>query len=54
MTALGIAAAKDWAELTGVHLPVWNNGAVTASLTTSLVWNQTATYVARFGVGQAF
>jgi probable HAF family extracellular repeat protein len=55
MTAPGISSAKDWAELTGgVRLPVWNNGAVTASVTTSLVPHQPTTYVARLGVTQAF
>jgi uncharacterized protein with beta-barrel porin domain len=55
MTAPGISAAKDWAELTGgVRLRVWNNGAVTASLTTSLVPNQLTTYVSRLGFSQAF
>jgi uncharacterized protein with beta-barrel porin domain len=55
MTAPGISSARDWAELTGgVRLPVWNNGSVTASVTTSLVPNQRATFVSRLGIAQAF
>jgi hypothetical protein len=51
MTAPGIASAKDWAELTaGVRLPVWTNGAVTASVTP----HQPTTYVSRVGITQAF
>jgi hypothetical protein len=37
-----------------VRLPVWNNGAVTASLTTSITPRQHATYVSRLGITQAF
>jgi probable HAF family extracellular repeat protein len=55
MTAPGISSARDWAELTGgIRLPVWNNGSVTASVTTSLVPNQRATFVSRLGIAQAF
>jgi uncharacterized protein with beta-barrel porin domain len=55
MTAPGISSVRDWAELTGgVRLPVWNNGSVTASVTTSLVPNQRATFVSRLGIAQAF
>jgi probable HAF family extracellular repeat protein len=55
MTAPGIASATDWAELTGgVRLPVWNNGAVTASLTASVTPHQNSTYVSRLGITQAF
>jgi probable HAF family extracellular repeat protein len=55
MTAPGISSTRDWAELTGgIRLPVWNNGAVTASVTTSLVPNQRTTFVSRLGIAQAF
>jgi hypothetical protein len=55
MTAPGFASATDWAELTGgIRLPLWNNGAITASVTLSLVPNQHTTYVSRLGVMQAF
>jgi probable HAF family extracellular repeat protein len=55
MTAPGISSATDWAELTaGIRLPVWSNGAITASVTTSLVPHQATTYVSRLGVTQAF
>jgi hypothetical protein len=54
MTVPGISSARDWAELIGgVRLPVWNNGSVTASVT-SLVPNQRATFVSRLGIAQAF
>jgi hypothetical protein len=33
---------------------MWTNGAITASVMTSLVSNQTTTYVSRLGVTQAF
>ena len=43
LTAPGIAA-KDRAELTGgARLPIWNNGAITASVTMSLVHETTYT-----------
>src|SRR5579872_28216 len=55
ITAPGISSAPDWAELTvGVRLPVWNNGAVTASLTTSITPHQDTTFVSRVGIVQAF
>jgi uncharacterized protein with beta-barrel porin domain len=55
MTVPGISSARDWAELTGgIRLPVWNNGAVTASVTTSLVPNQRTTFVSRLGIAQSF
>jgi probable HAF family extracellular repeat protein len=55
ITAPGIGSTRDWAELTGgIRLPVWNNGSVTASVTTSLVPNQRATFVSRLGIAQAF
>jgi hypothetical protein len=44
LTAPGFASTKDWAELTGgVRLPIWNNGAITASVTASLVPHQITT-----------
>jgi probable HAF family extracellular repeat protein len=55
MAAPGISSTRDWAELTGgIRLPVWSNGSVTASVTTSLVPNQRATFVSRLGIAQAF
>jgi hypothetical protein len=51
----GWTSARDWAEVGGgVRLPAWNNGAVTASVTASIIPNQTTTYVSRLGVAQAF
>ena len=38
----------------GVRLPARNNGAVTASITTSIAPDQTMTYLSRLGVVQAF
>ncbi len=54
-TSPGLSSARDWAEVGGgVRLPVWNNGAVTASVTASLTPYQTTTYVSRLGVSQTF
>jgi len=54
-TAPGISSARDWAEVGGgIRLPVWNTGAVTASVTASITPNQATTYVSRLGVVQAF
>jgi hypothetical protein len=40
--APGHSSAKDWGEIGGgIRLPVWNNGAVTASVTASITPNQT-------------
>ena len=51
----GISSATDWAELTGgVRLPIWNNGAITVSVTTSIVPHHTTTYISRLGITQAF
>jgi probable HAF family extracellular repeat protein len=56
VSAPGITGAVDWAEITaGSRLPVWNNGAVTASVTASVPTDdEPVTYVARLGVSQAF
>jgi uncharacterized protein YhjY with autotransporter beta-barrel domain len=56
VSAPGITEAQDWAELTaGIRLPVWNDGAVTASLTASVPSDdEPVTYVARLGLSQAF
>lgn len=55
LTAPGLSSAKDWAEVGGgVRLPVWNNGAVIASVTASLTPGQVVTYVSRLGVSQTF
>jgi probable HAF family extracellular repeat protein len=55
LTTPGISPASDWAELTvGARLPLWNNGAITASLTTSITPHQSTTLVSRLGVVQAF
>jgi hypothetical protein len=55
LTTPGISPASDWAELTvGARLPLWNNGAITASLTTSITPHQSTTLVSRLGVVQVF
>jgi hypothetical protein len=54
-TGAGLSTAKDVAEFTGgIRAPVWKNGAVTASVTTSRAPNQTTTYVSRVSISQAF
>ena len=55
MTATGASVAQDWVEITGgIRLPVWKNGAVTASITASVPAAFPTTYAARVGVTQAF
>lgn len=55
VSAPGASVATNWAEVTGgIRLPVWKNGAVTASLTASVPSNVPTTYAARLGVSQTF
>jgi probable HAF family extracellular repeat protein len=55
LTTPGASVAQDWAEVTGgVRWPIWQNGAMTASLTASVPTNFPTTYAARVGVTQAF
>jgi uncharacterized protein YhjY with autotransporter beta-barrel domain len=55
VTAQGASVAADWAEVTvGVRLPLWQNGAIIASLTASVPENFPTTYAARVGVTEAF
>lgn len=54
-TAPGLSSAKDWAEIGGgVRLPLWDRGAMTASVTASITPHQSTTYVSRLGVTQSF
>lgn len=54
-TSPGLSSARDWAEVGGgVRLPIWDRGAMTASVTASITPHQTTTYVSRVGVSQAF
>jgi hypothetical protein len=55
ITAQGASVAQDWADVTGgVRVPVWKNGALTASLTASVPENYSTTHTARVGVTQVF
>lgn len=54
-TSPGLSSARDWTEVGGgVRLPIWDRGAMTASVTASITPHQTTTYVSRVGVSQAF
>jgi hypothetical protein len=55
MTVSGLSIAKDWAEISGgVRYGAWKGGAITTSLTASVVPDQTTAYVSRVGISQSF
>jgi probable HAF family extracellular repeat protein len=55
VTAAPASVAQDWAEATaGIHLPVWANGSLTASVTALIPADYPTTYVGRLGIIQAF
>jgi probable HAF family extracellular repeat protein len=55
LTAAPAPVAQDWAEATaGIHLPVWHDGAVTASVTALIPTDYATTYVVHLGINQTF
>jgi probable HAF family extracellular repeat protein len=55
VTAAPAPVAQDWAEATaGLHLPVWVNGSLTASVTALIPADYPTTYVGRLGLTQTF
>ncbi len=55
LTAQGASVAEDWAEISGgIRMPLWQNGAFTASLTASVPADFPTAYAARVGVTQGF